>query len=740
MGFFYWGKILKKFIPLFLLLSLFSNIVHADPIVRKKISETIEYRLKHTTTFHLPILPDFLWVYHARPVDRYFGDPAQLFQIRNIQIIPDNAVIENSPTGLGSWWIWKFEPPDSLDYTIISQFVIPTVDRWLDTIDLTITWEQIDQIPASIHEDDYETYSLFYEGQVIPDLFVQKAMGVRNSTTNVIDAIIEFTTWIVSETEYTVGYSYPFNDLNAISEHMAGDCGTRFSILYALCKTAGIPIRLAWGFNVCNALGLFDGRNSWNHHAWAEIYLPEIGWTEVEPASTTPFFINNTYIRNDTRCQSFVVWYWMDGEWSVCQDYTNNVWVYDTRDLNTDEYINYPDFLILVNNWLSNGSNVGDINSDGIVNLTDFSILAKELSKYSGGSGAPDDPYLIVDANDLVAMGENIEDYDRHFKLVNDIDLAGHIFDKAVIAWDTDNTDRYFNGNSFRNVFDGNGHIIENLTIDTGGAGNDHLGLFGCLEEEAIIKDLGIENCSIIAGNDSYFVGGLCGCNWNSTISNCYSTGNILGGNNSDSVGGLCGINTGTISNCYSTCSVSEYYFIGGLCGYNWNGTIEDCFSTGNVSGYSYLGALCGYNNAGLINNSLWDRQTQMNGVSVGVGYNDNGTVTNIFGKTTSQMQDTNTFLNLGWDFISEENNGTDNIWRLCTGSTEYPALAWQSTTGDFICSDGVGLSDFIFFLSYWLETDCINSNNCSATDLDESGSVNLNDFVIFTQYWLENN
>ena len=47
------------------------------------------------------------------------------------------------------------------------------------------------------------------------------------------------------------------------------------------------------------------------------------------------------------------------------------------------------------------------------------------------------------------------------------------------------------------------------------------------------------------------------------------------------------GWNYGSISNCYSTGSVSgsDSIVIGGLVGYNYGGSISNCYSTGSVSG-----------------------------------------------------------------------------------------------------------------------------------------------------------
>ncbi len=107
-------------------------------------------------------------------------------------------------------------------------------------------------------------------------------------------------------------------------------------------------------------------------------------------------------------------------------------------------------------------------------NSADFFIFSldavAQLRKYGGGSGTPEDPYQIATAEDLVSLGETPEDYDKHFILTDDIDLDPNlpgckVFDEAVIAPDTSDTEEWFQGTAFTGVFDGNRHIISNLTI-----------------------------------------------------------------------------------------------------------------------------------------------------------------------------------------------------------------------------------------------------------------------------------
>jgi hypothetical protein len=48
-------------------------------------------------------------------------------------------------------------------------------------------------------------------------------------------------------------------------------------------------------------------------------------------------------------------------------------------------------------------------------------------------------------------------------------------------------------------------------------------------------------------------------------------------------------------------------------------------------------------------------------------------------GKTTAEMQTASTFLNVGWDFVDETENGTKDIWWILEGQ-DYPRLWWEAS------------------------------------------------------------
>ena len=333
-----------------------------------------------------------------------------------------------------------------------------------------------------------------------------------------------------------------------------------------------------------------------------------------------------------------------------------------------------------------------------------------ELPSFSGGSGELDDPYLVSTADELNSIGHNPRLMTAHFKLVNDIDLTG--VDFYIIA------SQYY---PFRGTFDGNDHTISNFSYTSPEATG--IGLFGYVANGRI-KDLGlidpnvhvdkgdfhgclvgllaagiITHCYVESGSvtGQNELGGLVGENGSGgAIMNCYFTGEATGKEN---VGGLVGNNRGIITASYSSADVEGRIAAGGLVGRCTPGEIVNCYARGNVDGQWYVGGLVGTNGSGThsrtgtirncfsasaslvgsqkggllgadwggeVRDSFWDIETSGRTTSYGGE-----------GKTTSEMQTAGTFLNAGWDFAGETENGTEDIWWILEGQ-DYPRLWWE--------------------------------------------------------------
>lgn len=177
--------------------------------------------------------------------------------------------------------------------------------------------------------------------------------------------------------------------------------------------------------------------------------------------------------------------------------------------------------------------------------------------------------------------------------------------------------------NAFGGTFDGNNHIIKNLTVT-----NDD-GLFASVNG-ATIKNLKVEGT--ISNNDSTGVGGIVGKTQGTvTIKNCAFSGNVSSENNKSSagVGGIVGIvNNGKLllENCYSTADVRSGNCAGGILGrVTAKGTtIKNSFSTGAITGKAKGGIVGSMTSSkSSISNCYWTQPDAGNGLGSGKINND---------------------------------------------------------------------------------------------------------------------
>ena len=127
-------------------------------------------------------------------------------------------------------------------------------------------------------------------------------------------------------------------------------------------------------------------------------------------------------------------------------------------------------------------------------------LVSLAQAKYNGGTGEPNNPYRISDANDMNAIGADSNDWDKHFILVNDINLAEYTGEQFNMIGDYKGYGHPDN-KPFAGVFDGNSHTISNFTYDSNGV--NRIGLFEGVDGGEI-KNLGLIDPNVNAGTGTY--------------------------------------------------------------------------------------------------------------------------------------------------------------------------------------------------------------------------------------------
>ena len=279
------------------------------------------------------------------------------------------------------------------------------------------------------------------------------------------------------------------------------------------------------------------------------------------------------------------------------------------------------------------------------------------------GLGTKNDPYLIGNATQLAAI-QNTVGEQVYYQLTADINLAG-------VSW----TPIGNPGTPFAGYFDGQGHVISNLTIDDTQGVFSTVGLFGTTAPGSVVENVGVRNVNIneiVPNSVAYavWVGALVGQN-QGIIKNTFSTGSVS--ENEAWSAGLVGQNDGSIADSYAVDNSAE---IPGLVNWN-NGSITDCYaiSTREAVSPDSTGVMVRVN-AGTITDSyvvgfggwggrFWVSPSGTVIDSYVTGPTPNNSTSGVTGGgavTQPQMQEQATFT--GWDFT--------HTWGINQGNYPY--------------------------------------------------------------------
>ena len=390
---------------------------------------------------------------------------------------------------------------------------------------------------------------------------------------------------------------------------------------------------------------------------------------------------------------------------------------------------------------------------------------------YSGGTGEPNDPFIIASANDLNEIGLNDEDWSSYFVMVNDINMADYTATQFnVICGNHAEEGSWYT--TFEGVFDGKGHVISNLKIELD---REKVGLFGYIGNRGTVKNVSLE--AVKVSGESY-VGGIAGRN-EGVIDNCHVRGNINGisvcggitgyqGCSSSSncsfrgqitgtseIGGIAGRVTGgagggagdNILKCYAMVEITGEQACGGIVGHNTGGNFLMCFSKGTITCLSEAGGFagvtydhCGY--GGVFRDCYADVTVICSEFAGGFSGTDpgmHGQILNCYcsGKVIYDVNDCDRVGGfIGNDQLYMKQN-IANCYFLetagpDTGSgkslSEEQMTQQESFAGwDFINVWGIGQGQTYPYLRQY-----------SAADISSDGVVNFADFAILAESWLK--
>lgn len=250
---------------------------------------------------------------------------------------------------------------------------------------------------------------------------------------------------------------------------------------------------------------------------------------------------------------------------------------------------------VINNGTITGGVFTGTVSNNGTITGGTFSGGITGTPALATGSGTETDPYQIGTAeglkwfrdkvNNAKNAANNIEDTKICAELTKDIDLSGEAWTPIGIGG------AFYAGTPpYSGTFDGKGHTIKNLSIDSSA---HYVGLFGYVYG-GTIRNLTVSGS--VKGSEH--TGGIAGAANGGTFENCANQCAVQGG----TTGGIIGFATeeGTliVRDCYNVGSITTTTgnSVGGIIGQciNTSGTIRNCYNAGTVTGTASVGAIIG--------------------------------------------------------------------------------------------------------------------------------------------------
>ena len=144
----------------------------------------------------------------------------------------------------------------------------------------------------------------------------------------------------------------------------------------------------------------------------------------------------------------------------------------------------------------------------------------------------------------------------------------------------------------FKGTFDGNGHVVSGLYINSK---SSYQGLFGYINGGTVQNVTVQGSVTSTAGN----IAGVVGYNNKGTIKNCSSAVEVscTGGSFVHYYGGIAAYSSGTVTGCVNSGSITATggAACGGIVGCNFGGSVTDCYNKGTVENPgSHVGGIVG--------------------------------------------------------------------------------------------------------------------------------------------------
>ena len=217
------------------------------------------------------------------------------FQYPGQEVLQHELTITNSPSvhTFFDYWgnkvgVFSLAPPHTL-LVIESKLIVRTLSAQEVTINMGGMFGELQfEMDDNLQLLELATPDFITNENAI-DNIIQQIHLPANTVAQTVEACA---TYIYRQFKYVKGITNTQTTVNEILETRAGVCQDFAHVMLQILRTLNIPGRYVSGYICPNKNGM---RGEGATHAWVEAYLPQQGWTGIDP--TNNVWVTNRHVK-----------------------------------------------------------------------------------------------------------------------------------------------------------------------------------------------------------------------------------------------------------------------------------------------------------------------------------------------------------------------------------------------------------------------------------------------------------
>lgn len=238
------------------------------------ISLSMDSTLQVLRVAHSPMVLDLEWKIYYNPVDTWQQGVLSK-EVSPTSVDPDGLLFRWSSPNEG---IYNFSLKSDV---LVRNDLIQVKDK----LEFPIT-----TIDASAEQYLLPSGNIDFQDPAI----IEKASELSQGQTDLNQVVFRLFTWVADNIEYrrtdfTKGTA---QSASWVMENGYGVCDEITNLFIAFARSMGIPARYISGIAYTNV----DGLDTWEPHAWAELYFPGYGWIPFDPTYREYGYVDPTHV------------------------------------------------------------------------------------------------------------------------------------------------------------------------------------------------------------------------------------------------------------------------------------------------------------------------------------------------------------------------------------------------------------------------------------------------------------